>query len=84
MYLFFNGVIAMGCFVAALFFARMLKRTSDRLFLYFAVAFSILALERLVLSALNTPETTTPVVYLMRLAAFICIIVGIVSKNVKR
>ncbi|HET9029278.1 MAG TPA: DUF5985 family protein [Candidatus Aquilonibacter sp.] len=83
MYLFLNGVVAMGCFVAALFFGRMGKRTADRFFLLFAIAFWLLGLERLLLSWLNAPETTTPAIYLMRLAAFLCIIFAIVSKNVE-
>jgi Family of unknown function (DUF5985) len=84
MYLFFNGVIAMGCIVAALFFGRLSVRTPDRVFfLFFAIAFSILALERFILSLLNAPETSTPIIYLMRLAAFVCIIIAIVNKNLE-
>lgn len=83
MYLFINGIVAMGCLVAAMFFQRLGRKTQDRLFGLFAVAFVIFALERLVLSIMNTPEAGTPTVYLMRLAGFLCIIVAIVGKNLE-
>ena len=83
MYLFVNGVIAMGCLIAAIFFQRMAQKTSDRLFVFFTVAFGLLALERLILSAYNTPEESTPLVYLLRLSSFGCIIFGIVGKNLE-
>lgn len=83
MYLFVNGVVAMGCLVAAMFFERMGRKTHDRLFAFFAIAFFIFALERFVLSLLNAPESQTPAIYLMRLAGFLCIIIAIVSKNLE-
>lgn len=83
MYLFVNGIIGMGCLVAAIFFWRMARKTSDRLFVWFTLAFALLALERLILSAYNTPEESTPLVYLLRLAAFGFIIFAIVGKNLE-
>jgi uncharacterized membrane protein YqgA involved in biofilm formation len=83
MYLFVNGVVAMGSLVAALFFQRLGEKTRDRLFTLFAVAFTFFALERLVLSVMNTPEAQTPAIYLMRLAGFLCIIVAIIRKNLE-
>ncbi len=84
MYLFLNGVIAAGCLVAAFFFLQMFRRTRDGLFVFFGLAFLILALERFVLSWMNTPEESTPAVYLLRLAAFLCILYAIVRKNLVR
>jgi hypothetical protein len=83
MYLFFNGFVAMGSLVAAMFFQRLGQKTHDRLFPLFAVAFVFFALERLVLSIMNTPEAQSPAIYLMRLAGFVCIIVAIVGKNLE-
>ncbi len=83
MYLFVSGAVAMGCLIAAMFFNRLWHKTHDRLFVLFAVAFVMFAIERLVLSVLNSPESGTPAVYLMRLAGFLCIIVAIVNKNLE-
>lgn len=83
MYFFVNGIVAMGCLVAAMFFNRMARKTADRLFTYFTVAFVLFALERLILTFVNTPEESTPSVYLIRLAGFLCIIFAIVSKNLE-
>jgi hypothetical protein len=84
MYLFMNGVTAAGCLVAGFFFMRLGGRTRDPLFPWFAAAFWLLAIERFVLSWLNTPEQSTPAVYVLRFAAFLCILYGIARKNVAR
>lgn len=84
MYLFLNGVAAGGCVVVAAVFYRMWKRTEDRLFIWFCVAFVLFALERFLLSWLNQPEEANAAIYLLRLCAFLCILVAIVSKNLER
>ncbi|HEV7178624.1 MAG TPA: DUF5985 family protein [Candidatus Baltobacteraceae bacterium] len=81
MYLFVNGMIAMGCLVATCFFLLLRRRTSDALFAFFAAAFFLLAVERFVLSWMDIPEQSTSAVYLIRFMAFVCIILGIVWKN---
>lgn len=81
MYLFLNGVAATGSLFAGLLFLRLGSRTNDRFFTWFALAFWLLALERVILSLLNAPESSSPAVYLVRLAAFFCIIYAVVSKN---
>lgn len=81
MYLFLSGCIMAGCFVVAVFFARSWTRTHDRFFLIFAMAFALLGIERLVLGLMNLPEAPTPKIYLIRLAAFLLIIVAIIEKN---
>lgn len=83
MYLFLNGFTAMGCLVAAFFFLRLQQRTADSLFGFFAGAFVLLAIERIVLSWMNVPEQSTPAVYLLRALAFLSIILGIAVKNMK-
>ena len=78
---FFSGVLVTGYLVATLFFVRFLRRTHDRLFGYFAVAFGTLVVQRLLLAF--TTETTEDVTYLygIRLAAFVIILFGIIAKN---
>jgi hypothetical protein len=82
-FLFLSGAIMIGCFVAAAFFLRFWRRTSDAFFLMFGVAWLLLGLERLGLAALNQPEEPRVGLYFIRLIAFALIIVAIVYKNRK-
>ena len=78
---FFWGATAMAAFTAGLFFIRFWRETRDRLFLFFAVAFWLLSLNWVILQVAEPAKETTHYVYLLRLAAFILIIVAIVDKN---
>jgi hypothetical protein len=78
---FMNGAIAMGFAVAGLYFLRFWRDTRDRLFVFFAAAFWVLALERIGLLYVGPDEAARAAVYLARLAGFSLIIVGIVDKN---
>jgi len=80
-YLFLLGATATACLVIALFFVRSWRRTQDRLFLLFGAAFAVLGLERLILAAMNLPEANTPIVYSLRLLAFLLILAAIVDRN---
>lgn len=84
MYLFLSGALMFGFFVAAGFFWRFWRRTSDRFFLIFTGAWVLLGIERLVLGLLNQPEQLNPGIYFIRLAAFLLIIAAIVDKNRSR
>ena len=84
---FVAGLLVMGFSVAALYFARFWRNTSDRLFLFFAIAFALLALQRASLAAADVlPDAPLgPTwLYVLRLAAFVLIIVAIVDKNRER
>jgi hypothetical protein len=78
---FVAGVITMGYVVAGLFFAKFWRRSRDPLFAIFAVAFWLLALNQAIVVVLNVPREEQSWAYLLRLAAFILIIVAIVYKN---
>jgi hypothetical protein len=78
---FMNGAIAMGFAIAGLYFLRFWRDTRDRLFVFFAAAFWVLALERVGLLYVGPDEAARATVYLARLAGFSLIIVGIVDKN---
>jgi hypothetical protein len=75
------GSLATASLVAALLFLRFWKLGGDRLLLYFATAFAMLALNWIVLGVANPDRETVFYVYLLRLAAFVLIIVGIVDRN---
>lgn len=80
---FLNGATAMGCFVAALFFFRFYRQSTDRLFLFFGLAFSVFGLNRIVLALLDEGHEASTYVYLSRLLAFVMILFAIVDKNRK-
>jgi phosphoglycerol transferase MdoB-like AlkP superfamily enzyme len=76
-----SGMIAAGCLVAALFFARYFRRTHDALFVYFAVAFVLLAVEKLAVLVVPDWYPEPPWLFIVRLAAFVAIGAGIWEKN---
>jgi hypothetical protein len=75
------GALAMASLVAGLLFLRFWRLGGDRLLLFFATAFGMLALNWMALGLANPDRETVFYVYLIRLAAFALIIVGIVDKN---
>ena len=80
MYGVISGALMMGCLIPSIFFYKFWKKTHDKLFLMFSAAFAMLAIERLVLGNLGTAETHLKV-YLIRLFAFLLILVAIIIKN---
>jgi len=78
---FLTGGAAMAAWAAGLFFLRFWRQTGDRLFAYFAGAFWILSVNWVVLAVIAPAAEERHYFYLLRLAAFILIIVAIVDKN---
>jgi K+ transporter len=78
---FLYGAITLGFVVAALFFLRFWKRTHDGLFVAFAIAFLLLGLNQALLAFSKVPVEERTWLYLLRLAAFLLIIVSIWRKN---
>jgi hypothetical protein len=80
-----NDVLDGGSIVAAaaiaLFFLRFNRATGDRLFAFFAVAFVIFAIDRLLLVILPGDTEALTVVYLVRAAGFVAIVVAVIDKN---
>ena len=75
------GVLAMASLIAGLIFLKYWKVTGDRLFVFFALAFAMLSINYLVLAAVIPAFEARHLIYLIRLAGFVLIIVGIVDKN---
>lgn len=81
---FASGLITMGFLVAGLFFLKFWSRSRDRLFLAFAAAFWLLALNQALLAIAGIPREEQSWLYLLRLAAFTLICVAIIYKNAAR
>ena len=75
------GALSAGYAVAALFFARFWRDTRDRLFGFFAVAFAILAVQRVALALAADQRGLSTTLYGLRLLAFLLILYAIVDKN---
>ena len=77
------GALALGYLVAALFFLRFWRQTRDRLFAIFSVAFGMLAVQRVALALVDptTGDEGATHLYVVRLAAFLCILYAIVDRN---
>lgn len=77
-----SGAIFMAAVVIALFFLRFWRHSRDRLFVYFAFAFFLEALHRL-LQVWSTETSDVPLNYLVRLAEYMLIVIAIIQKNRK-
>ena len=78
---FLSGAVMMGYVAIAFFFFRFWRKTRDSLFAVFAAAFTVLAIERVVLLATQPEDEIRPFVYLIRFSAFVLILLGFYLKN---
>lgn len=76
-----SGAIFLGYVVVGVFFWRFWTQTRDSLLALFALSFWLLAIERVLLIAQVSSIERSPYVYVIRLAAFVLIIVAILLKN---
>lgn len=79
-----SGAIMMAALIIALVFLRYWRNTRDRFFLYFAVAFALEALQRLLAVALPPENPDAPLYYLIRLVSYGLILLAVLSKNARR
>lgn len=78
------GLLTAGYLVAGLFFLKFWRRTGDGLFVAFAAAFGLMAVNQVVPVIFGIPDEALGGVYLLRLAAFLLIIWAILRKNMAR
>ena len=78
---FIAGLLVTGYLVAALFFLRFWRESRDRLFAWFGGAFLLLAVHRTALVFADALPFESYWLYLLRLLAFVLIILAIVEKN---
>jgi hypothetical protein len=81
LYTLLSGATVMACFVSGLFFLRFWRNTRDRLFLLFAIAFWTLAGHWAALALTSPDFEFRPLLYGVRLAAFVMILLAIADKN---
>ena len=78
---FLSGAVTLGFLVAAGFFLRFWRRTHDRLFLAFAAAFVLLAVNQALAAFFGAGDERTPYAYVLRVFGFLLILFAIVDKN---
>ena len=78
---FLSGMVTAGFLGSGLFFARFWSRSRDFLFLAFAAAFWLLALNEALIALAPEPIVGRSWFYLLRVAAFLLIVTAIVQKN---
>jgi hypothetical protein len=81
---FASGGLSVASVVAALFFLKFWRRTRDSLFLAFAAAFVLMAINQAAPVLLGIPSEEAGDIYLFRAAAFLLIIAAILAKNIPR
>lgn len=80
---FMSGAVTMGFLVAAGFFVRFWRQTADRLFLAFAAAFVLLALNQSLAQWIGAADERVGYTYLLRVLGFVLILAAIVDKNLR-
>ncbi len=78
---FLIGVIATASFAAGLFFLRYWRDTRDSFFLLFSASFILEGCNRIVTLYLERPNEAHSAIYVVRLAAFLLILLAIARKN---
>lgn len=77
------GLLTMASAVSSLLFLRYGKVTRDRIFLFFSAAFLAMTFNWFGLAIIEPDNEHRHVAYLLRLLAFVLILVGIIDKNVR-
>ena len=76
-----NGATAMACLGIAAFFARFWRESVDRLFLCLSAAFVAFAANYAALGLLSVPDERRGYAFILRLLAFIMILIGLALKD---
>ena len=77
---FLSGAVAMGYAMVGLLFLRVWGKTADRLFLVFALAFDLLAVNQAITTWVGADERVA-YAYILRVVAFTLILVALVKKT---
>jgi len=78
---FLSGAATLAYLIAAVFFLRFWRKTADRLFLAFTVAFVLFALNQGLAHMLAIYSEPTSFIYALRVLGFVLILIAILDKN---
>jgi hypothetical protein len=78
-----QGAIAMGYLVAAIFFVQFWLETRERLFLFFATGFVVLAIHRALFGLASEDLDWGALTFSLRLAGYLIILIGIVDRRIR-
>jgi hypothetical protein len=78
---FLQGACTLACWAIGLFFLRFWRVSRDRLFLFFLAAFWAFGFNWIGLVVIGATDETRHWFYVVRLAAFLLIAIGIIDKN---
>jgi hypothetical protein len=76
-----HGGLVMACLACALFFLRFWRTSRDRLFAFFALAFTVMSCNWMALSLLQVEDERRHYLYIIRLVSFSLILYAIWDKN---
>lgn len=76
-----SGMLTAGFMACGLFFARFWWRSRDLLFLAFAAAFWLLALNTALVVVVTGSDENKSWFYLLRVAAYVLIAIAVIRKN---
>ncbi|MRI89301.1 hypothetical protein FGE12_14185 [Aggregicoccus sp. 17bor-14] len=76
-----NGAVMMGYWTVALFFLRYWRSSRDRLFGFFALAFSIMGANSAAIALLRVDDERSYFLYVGRLVSFLVLLYAIWDKN---
>ena len=79
---FVSGAVTLAYLVGSIFFLRFWRRTRDRLFLSFAIAFGLQGLCQALAFVVEFYGEPSSLVYSLRVVGFVVILAAIVDKNV--
>ena len=75
------SMTSMAALGVSVFFLRFWRQTEDRFFALMSLAFALMGTNLVLLAAINPEHESRHLIYLLRLAAFLVIIVAIIDKN---
>jgi hypothetical protein len=78
---FLAGAVTLGYAIAGMCFLRFWRKTRDRLFIHFAVAFGLFACNQLLVAILSADDERVGYAYLLRVVGFVVILIAILGKN---
>jgi hypothetical protein len=78
---FLAGAVTIAYLVSAGFFFQFWRKTSDRLFLAFACAFSLFAVNQALVDLLSVVFEPQSFAYVLRILGFVLILAAILDKN---